>query len=307
MSKIILFYKYVNLENPTEILKSQRELCENLNLKGRIILASEGINATLGGSDEEIYQYIDFMNAHPLFADIDFKDSIGGAEYFPRLRIVIKNEIVNLGIKPEDLTTKNTGIHLTPTQTHELLQNKTKDLIILDGRNNYEAAVGKFEDAIIPDIRYFRQFPEYIDQNLEQFKDKDVLMYCTGGIRCERATAYLKSKGIAKEVYQVEGGIHRYVEQYPDGFFKGKNYVFDARITVPVNNEILGKCYVCNAKCDDYVNCLNAECNKHFISCSDCILKLNETCSEKCNKLVLEKKVYIRPKFNKLQALKDIK
>jgi len=304
MSKIILFYKYVNIENPNEIMVWQRELCESLELKGRIIIATEGINATLGGTHDNIEKYMQAMNVHPLFMGIDFKDSIGGSEYFPRLRIVVKNEIVNLGIKPEDLTVENTGKHLTPKQTHELLQNKPKDLIILDGRNNYEAAVGKFEDAITPDIRYFRQFPEYIDQNLEQFKDKSVLMYCTGGIRCERASAYLKSKNIAKEVYQVEGGIHRYVEEYPDGYFKGKNYVFDARITMPVNNEILGQCFVCKAKCDDYVNCLNAECNKHFISCSDCVLKLNETCSEKCQDLVAQNKVYIRPKFKRLEATK---
>lgn len=304
MSKIILFYKYVYLENPTDILKWQRQICESLNLKGRIILATEGINATLGGTDEEISKYINFMNSHPLFDGIDFKESIGGAEYFPRLRIVVKQEIVNLGINPQELTTQNTGKHLTPEQTHQLLQNKPEDLIILDGRNNYEAAVGQFEDAITPDIRYFRQFPEYIDQNLEQFKDKQVLMYCTGGIRCERASAYLKSKGIAKEVYQVEGGIHRYVEQFPDGFFKGKNYVFDARITMQVNNVILGKCLICKTSCDDYMNCLNAECNKHFIGCKDCVIKLNETCSDNCNNLVAQNKVRTRPKFNKLEAFK---
>ncbi|MDR3646538.1 MAG: rhodanese-related sulfurtransferase [Candidatus Babeliales bacterium] len=304
MSKIILFYKYVNIETPHQTMNWQRELCESLNLKGRIILATEGINATLGGTVKEIEAYIAAMNAHPLFGNIDYKYSSGGAEYFPRLRIVVKNEIVNLGINPQDLTTENTGKHLTPKQTHELLQNKPKDLIILDGRNNYEAAVGKFEDAITPDIRYFRQFPDYIDQNLEQFKDKEVLMYCTGGIRCERASAYLKSKGIAKEVYQVEGGIHRYVEEYPDGFFKGKNYVFDARVTVKVNAEVLGNCFVCNAKCDDYMNCRNAECNKHYIGCQDCVVRLNETCSEKCNILVLENRVHVRPQFTKLDAVK---
>ncbi len=244
------------------------------------------------------------MNTHPLFGDIDFKDSFGGAEYFPRLRIVVKEEIVKMGISPEKLTAKEGGKHLTPKETHELLQNKPKDLIILDTRNKYEAEIGKFEDAVIPDIKYFRQFPEYIDQNLEQFKDKEVLMYCTGGVRCERATAYLKSKGVAKEIYQIEGGIHRYAEQYPDGFFKGKNYVFDARVAMSVNNDVLGRCLVCNIQCDDYMNCLNAECNNHFIGCADCMLKLNETCSEKCQELVMQNKVHIRAKFNKLQASK---
>lgn len=306
MGKIILFYKYVNIPNPNEIKAWQMELCKSLNLKGRILLATEGINATLGGEDHETQEYIAQMKAHPLFASIDFKESEGNADYFPKLKVLVKDEIVRLGISSDKYTPQEGGKHLTPNQAHELLQNKPDDLVILDGRNNYEAAVGVFEGAIVPDIRYFRQFPEYIDQNLEQFKDKQVLMYCTGGIRCERASAYLKAKGVAKEVYQIEGGIHRYVEQYPNGFFKGKNYVFDNRITVKINDSVLGDCFICKIKCDDYINCMNAECNRHFISCADCCVRLKETCSEKCFDLVEQKKVHIRPKFNRMETLEKI-
>ena len=128
------------------------------------------------------------------------------------------------------VTAKNGGKHLTPEETHNLIAQKPNDLVILDARNDYEWRIGAFEGAIKPDIEHFRQFPKFVDDNLEQFKDKQVLMYCTGGIRCERASTYLKEKGVAKNVYQILGGIHRYAEQYPDGFFRGKNYVFDDRI-----------------------------------------------------------------------------
>lgn len=295
--RILLYYKYITIPNPEAIKTSQRELCTSLNLSGRIVLATEGINGTVYGTIEETNAYIQAMNAHPLFGGIDFKDSIvnGAHDYFPDLQIKVKNEITNLGLDTVEFSADKGANHLTPAQFHEAIQNADENTVILDGRNEFEAVVGAFKGAIIPDVEHFRDFPEYIDKNLEQFKDKKVLMYCTGGIRCERASAYLKLKNVAKEVYQLEGGIHRYAEQFPDGFFRGKNYVFDARITVPVNDDILGSCAVCNASCDEYTNCLNAKCNKHFISCSVCIENLKNTCSNACLELVVLAKVPQRP------------
>jgi len=295
MSKIILFYKYVNLEAPQRVLKWQKKICQDLGLKGRVILAHEGINATLGGSITNLERYKEIMNTVPEFEGIDYKESAGGADSFPRMRIIVKDEIVNLQADPVAADLKNTGIHLTPAQAHELIASKPENLVILDGRNHFEARIGKFTDAIVPNIAHFRQFPEYIDQNVDQFKDKQVLMYCTGGIRCERASAILKSKGIAQEVYQIEGGIHRYVEQFPNGFFRGKNYVFDNRIGVKANDDILGQCDVCEIPYDEFTNCLNASCNKHFIGCLNCIKKLENTCSPKCMELVATSAVKKRP------------
>lgn len=300
MGIILLFYKYIQIENPAAIQAWQKELCSKLGLTGRIILATEGINGTVGGNKEATDAYIQAMNQHPLFGNIDFKTAEGGAHAFPRMKITIKREIVHLGINPEDLTTQDTAQHLTPQQTHELFLNPPEDFIVLDGRNNYEAAVGKFVGAITPDIRYFRQFPGYIDENIDQFKDKTVFMYCTGGIRCERASAYLNKKGIAKKIYQVEGGIHRYVEQYPDGFFRGKNYVFDNRITVKVNDDVLSSCLNCTTPSDEYFNCLNALCNKHFTSCPNCLTKLSKTCSSRCQNLLQEKKAPQRTPLHKI-------
>lgn len=301
MGKILLFYKYVDIENPEAIMAWQRELCESLGLKGRILLATEGINGTVGGSLEATEQYKQAMLGHELFKDVDFKESSGGAEYFPKLQIKVKKEIVCLRLDTKEVSYKDAGTHLTPSQAHKLIESKPEDLVILDGRNNYESRVGTFEDAIKPDINNFRNFPEYIDKNLEQFKDKQVLMYCTGGIRCERASAYLKLKGVAKEVYQIQGGIHRYTEEFPDGYFRGKNYVFDARVTVKITDEILAQCQVCKITYDEYTNCINAECNKQIIVCSDCIKDYHNTCSSDCLNLVKEAQVNVRTKPHKLQ------
>lgn len=294
MGTILLYYKYINIQNPQEIANWQRSLCEGLHLTGRIILAHEGINGTVGGSDEECQRYIDAMNQHELFGNIDFKKSEGGRESFPKLKISVKNEIVRMGIDPQEVTVQDTGIHLTPDETHELLNNRDENLIILETRNDYEWEVGRFEGAENPNIKTFRELPAYIDQNLERYKDKEVLMYCTGGVRCERATAYLVQKNVAKKVYQIEGGIVRYIEKHPDGHFRGKNYVFDQRIAVRANEDVLSNCLHCDTKSDDYTNCLNAMCNKHYTTCQPCQTRLSNTCSENCQMLVATKQTIER-------------
>lgn len=302
MGKILLFYKYVDIEYPKQVQKWQQKLCADLGLTGRIIIAHEGINATVGGSEKNVEIYKKAMEKDPRFRGIDFKESQGGSGCFPRMRIIVKNEIVYLGLDPQKVTAKNGGQHLTPEETHTLIASKPDDLVILDARNDYEWRIGAFTDAIKPDIEHFRQFPQYVDENLEQFKNKQVLMYCTGGIRCERASAYLNEKGVAKKVYQISGGIHRYVEQYPDGFFRGKNYVFDDRVAVRVNNDILSTCTLCSTLCDDYTNCLNAECNEHFIACPACIEKYGNACSATCQELLKTQKVKPRPDRNVINA-----
>lgn len=295
MGKILLYYKYINIEYPERILKWQQKVCADLGLKGRVIIAHEGINGTVGGSTENTELYKAIMRKNPLFADISFKESPGGADAFPRMRVVIKNEAVHLGLDPKTITAQNGGIHLEPAQAHEMIARQSPNLVILDARNTVESRIGTFTNAITPDIEHFRELPGYIDKNLEQFKDKEVLMFCTGGIRCERASSYLKSKGVATNVYQINGGIHTYVEQFPDGFFRGKNYVFDGRIAVKVNDDILGRCDICATPCDDYTNCVNALCNKHFIGCSTCITEYHNACGKQCLELVTEQKVAKRP------------
>jgi predicted sulfurtransferase len=296
MGKVLIFYKYVHIEFPKRAMKWQQQICTDLGLTGRIILGHEGINGTVGGTDEACERYKEIMAKHPIFNDIDFKESAGGADCFSKLQIKIKNEIVNLGLDPATVSPKDGGQHLTADQVHELLQNRPDDFVLLDTRNDFEWAIGKFTESVTPEIKNFREFPDYIEKNLEQFKDKQVLMVCTAGIRCERATAVLQQKGVAKKVFQIRGGIHRYVEQFPEGFFRGKNYVFDNRIAIKVNDDVLGSCYLCTKQCDSYTNCLNAECNRHFISCAPCEQAYNSTCSDRCRDLVAQCKVHIREK-----------
>jgi len=300
MEKVILYYKYIEIQYPEQIRKWQRELCESLNITGRIILAHEGVNGTVSGSPESIEKYIDAMNNHDLFKEIDFKDATSSEPAFPKLKISVKNEIVNLGLDPTKVTVKDSGRRLTPDEIHELLANPPEDLVFIDTRNDYEIAIGKFKHSIDPNLKNFREFPKYIDDNIESYKDKTVLMTCTGGVRCERATAYLKQKDVAKEVLHMNGGIHRYIEKYPDGYFRGKNYVFDKRIAVAANDDILGKCLRCEKPCDDYTNCLNVLCNKHYISCSDCLDKYHNTCHEKCQHLIDTKQVEKRVPLEKI-------
>jgi predicted sulfurtransferase len=297
VGKILLYYKYVAIKEPEAIATWQKQLCAKLGLTGRIIIATEGINGTVGGSIEATDAYQATMKEHPLFGGIDWKTAEGDQDYFPRMRVVVKNEIVHLGVDPEKLTVKDGGKHLTPDQVHELLNNAPDDLVILDTRNNYESRIGTFKGSLTPDIETFRQLPEYIDKHLDQFKDKKVLMHCTGGVRCERATAYLQQKGVSKEIYQVEGGIHRYIEKYPDGHFRGSNYVFDSRIAHRTNNDILSNCDICTTTPSDfYTNCMNALCNKQFLVCPDCKDQFKESCSQTCYDLVESGKVSVRKK-----------
>lgn len=284
MKRILIYYKYVEVTDPETEKNNHLELCTRLKLTGRVILATEGINGTVCGTLEATQAYMEAMNKHSLFNGMDFKwsDVDGQFDYFPKMQIKVKPEIVHLGVDPKYLTPAQGGKHLTPQEVHELMLSNEEDLVVLDTRNIYEWKIGTFKNAIKPDINHFREFPEFIDKHLDEFKDKKVLMFCTAGVRCERATAYLKVKDVAKEVYQIQGGIQRYTEQYPDGFFRGKNYVFDNRIAVKVNEDVLGACDVCGTSCDEYTNCLSAKCNKHFISCNECLEVLKGTCSQEC-------------------------
>lgn len=305
MNKVLLYYKYVAIQYPKQIVKWQQKVCADLELTGRVLISHEGINGTLGGTTQSIDRYKKIISEHPLFSAIDFKESDGSAECFPRMSIKIRPEAVSLGIPHDALTPRNSGTHLTPQETHTLITNNPDNLLIFDARNNYESKIGKFTNAVTPDIENFRDLPHYINENIEQFKNKQVLMYCTGGIRCERASAYLNEKGVAQQVYQMNGGIHRYTEEYPDGFFRGKNYVFDSRIALKINDDILSACEQCAVPYDDYNNCLSTACNRQFICCPACTEQLEYTCSKTCLKLVKEKKVTTRQRLQKIEINKQ--
>ena len=300
MGKVLLFYKYISIEYPKRFVKWQKQLCHTLNLTGRILISEEGINGTVGGTHLNIERYKAVMKEQELFSDIQFKESPGNAECFSGLYVSHRDAIINLGLNTKNIQAKDRGVHLEPDAAHALMSTGSQNVVILDARNHYEWKIGRFINAITPPINNFRELPTFIEQNLEIFKDKQVIMFCTGGIRCENASAYLKSKKIAQEVYQIKGGIHTYVEKYPNGLFRGKNYVFDNRVALKVTDDILATCSLCNCPNDDYTNCLNARCNRHFISCPACIELFNNSCSLACKELILHNQVKKRNVFHKV-------
>ncbi|XP_052006269.1 thiosulfate sulfurtransferase/rhodanese-like domain-containing protein 2 [Xyrauchen texanus] len=278
--EVLLYYYYCQLNNPQVICQWQKELCSKLQLTGKIRVATEGINGTVGGTKTATYLYIKAMLLHPAFKLLqiqDFKRSKGGAECFSDLRVGVYKEIVPMGVDPDDIPFRMAGIHLEPEEFHKevkaLIENKSaadSDTILLDCRNFYESKIGQFSQCLAPDIRKFSYFPDYVDKNLDLFQDKKVLMYCTGGIRCERGSAYLRSKNVCKEVYQLKGGIHKYLEQFPDGFYRGKLFVFDERYAIAFNKDIISECRYCSFPWDQYQLCSTDFCCQLVLSCTTC-------------------------------------
>ncbi|KAM8848155.1 thiosulfate sulfurtransferase/rhodanese-like domain-containing protein 2 [Synchiropus picturatus] len=288
--RVLLYYHYCQLEDPHLISAWQKALCERLHLTGKIRVATEGINGTVGGTNAATDVYMEAMCSHPLFRmeREDFKMSDGGTECFTELRVGVHKEIVPMGVDPEAISYQLAGTHLDPEEFHreveELLSRADlcSDTILLDCRNFYESKIGQFTRCLAPNIRKFSYFPDYVDQNLELFRDKKVLMYCTGGIRCERGSAYLRSKEVCKEVYQLKGGIHKYLERYPEGFFRGKLFVFDERYAISSNDDVISDCRYCGQPWDQYQLCTTQFCCQLVLSCPACRRDGQTACCPTC-------------------------
>lgn len=274
MQKIILYYCFAPLADPEAVRLWQRSLCEQLGLKGRIIIAEQGINGTLGGDLKSLKAYAKATKQY--FKNISFKWSDGSAENFPRLSIKVRPEIVTFGasdqIRVNDSGIIGGGRHLKPQQVHELVASKP-DVVFFDGRNRYEAAVGRFKNAIVPEVDHTRDFLEELsDPKYDAIKDKPVVTYCTGGIRCEVLSTLMKQRGF-QEVYQLDGGIVKYGEEYGDeGLWEGALYVFDGRVTSKFSGEAkdIGVCVFCQSKTSNFIDCANKACNSHTLVCTDC-------------------------------------
>lgn len=258
---VILFYKYVAIADAGSFAAEQRQLCESLGLKGRILIAAEGINGTLSGREEEVNRYIASLRADARFADLEFKVSAGDAGTFPKLAVKVRAEIVTLNAGPIAPDKDN---QLSPREWKRMME-EDRDAVPLDIRNRFESAAGKFENAVVCDIEHFRELPQYVDR-LESLKDKTVLMYCTGGIRCEKASALFRSKGF-KNVFQLHGGIAAYQQQFGNEHWQGECFVFDQRMTVRVEEGLvqLGRCAHTGRATSRFVNCLHDPCHKLFI------------------------------------------
>ncbi len=253
-------------------------------------MAKEGINGTVSGTTEQIEKYERKINNYKEFSDVKFKRTISTYHPFRKTIVRIREEIVTSRF---NVDAEKVGKHLSPSEVKKLYDNN-EDFIILDARNNYESKIGKFKNAITPNIKTFRQFPKIIAE-LKKYKNKKVIMYCTGGVRCEKASALLIKEGF-EDVNQIDGGILSYIAQYPDTYFEGRCFVFDNRLSVESgeNTKEISMCELCHEPCGDYINCANTYCDKLFISCKECRKQFKETCSKNC------RNVLSQPRINKI-------
>lgn len=287
MQKILLYYRFAPLADPQAVKMWQKALCERLNLRGRIIISQHGINGTVGGDIDDLKAYAKETKSFAAFKGVVFKWSDGAREDFPRLSVKVRPELVAFGapdeIKVDEHGVVGAGKHLKPEEVHKLVQERG-DVVFFDGRNAYEAAVGKFKDAIVPKTRTTHDFIKELDSDkYDDIKDKPVVTYCTGGIRCEPLSALMKNRGF-KEVYQIDGGIVKYGETYKDdGLWEGSLYVFDRRMNMTFSDKAkdIGVCVHCQGATSNYENCAVKSCNNLVLICDNC-KTAQDTCSQEC-------------------------
>ena len=277
MQKIILFYKFTPLTDPEAIRLWQHNLADSLGLKGRILLSKHGINGTLGGNIEALKTYVKTTKQYAGFKGTTFKWSDGSGNDFPRLSIKVRDEIVSFEagdeLQVDDSGVVGSGQHLTPQQVHELVDKHGDDVVFFDGRNAYEAQVGRFKNAVVPNTRTTKDFIKELDSNkFDAIKHRPVVTYCTGGIRCEILSSLMKNRGFS-EVYQIDGGIVKYGEAYADdGLWEGSLYVFDDRMGVKFSDTAIdiGTCIHCGDKTSNFENCAYKPCNDLVLICMQC-------------------------------------
>lgn len=282
MYQVILYYNFTPINEPENFCREHKKFCRENGLKGRIYISKEGINGTVGGTQEQIEAYEGYLTAQPGFEDTEFKADESDVIPFAKLVCKVREEIVALhvdGVNPE-----NGGQHLEPKEWRKVLESD-EDYVLIDVRNNYESKVGHFEGAIQPDVENFYEFPKWLDEAGIP-KNKKVLMYCTGGIRCEKFSVLMKEKGW-EDVNQLHGGILKYAKEEGGKHFKGKCFVFDDRLVVPVNPqelEPIARCEITGKPADSYINCANMECNKLFVCSEEGAQIMEGCCSEECRK-----------------------
>ena len=281
--KVLTFYKYVNLPHASLLREAHLRDGQSIGVRGRILISGEGINGAACGTIEQTENYKRYLHSFPEFADLTFREQKSHFNTFKKLHVRVKNEVINSGIGPDPKfdPNKKGGKHIDPEELRKLKDDP--DVVLLDVRSNYEHNIGKFKDAVTLNIGHFRDFPEKIKE-LEQLKDKKIITYCTGGVKCEKASAILRENGF-QDVYQLRGGIVQYANETGGEDFQGRCYVFDRRVAVDVNKvnpEVISHCVHCNRKTARYVNCVNSECNEQVIMCQACSFQWKGACSEAC-------------------------
>lgn len=268
--QVLLFYSYVTIEDPKGFAADFETRARALELKGRVLIAEEGINATLEGTTDNTQHLIDQLRTDSRFANMNIKTSVGTGTTFPKLSIRVRKELVGTQFSQAEADPRvRTAPHLPPETLHAMYQNQD-DFVVVDMRNSYEFASGHFVSSIDPGMRASRDLKQAIVK-LEPYKDKKIVTVCTGGIRCEKMSAYLLSHGF-KNVYQLENGIHAYMEKYPGQDFLGTLYTFDERVMMDFGGErtIVATCHRCKKTTERYLNCANYECHLHLVMCETC-------------------------------------
>lgn len=278
MQKILLYYKFTPISDPRAVMLWQKTLTESLRLRGRILVSEQGINGTVGGDLDDLKSYIKSTKQYDGFKDIVFKWSDGSKENFPRMSVKVRRELVGFQNSEDEFEVDHNGVvgggtHLKPEQVHKLVEEHGDDVIFFDGRNAHEAKIGKFKNAVVPNTNTSRDFiAELESDKFDDIKDKKVVTYCTGGVRCEVISAMMKKRGF-KDVYQIDGGIVKYGEAYgDDGLWEGSLRVFDDRMTVEFSDhtKVIGECTHCLGKTSNFENCAYANCNDLVLICEDC-------------------------------------
>lgn len=277
LPKIILYYGFAPVADPNALRLWQTTLCESLNLRGRILISKHGINGTLGGEMDDLKKYVKKTREYPGFKEIDFKWADGTGDDFPRLSVKVRNELVTFGV-PDEIKVDENGVvgggaHLSPKQVHELVEKRGEEVVFFDGRNAYEAKIGRFKNAVVPNVRTTKDFLREIESGkFDDLKDKPIVTYCTGGIRCEILSTVMKNRGF-KEVYQIAGGIVRYGETYGNqGLWEGSLYTFDGRMKVDFEEgtRIIGECDLCGSPTNTFENCAEPSCHFLYLLCANC-------------------------------------
>jgi len=281
MYKVISFYKYVDVEDPESFVEKHLDWCVTNGLRGKVYVAKEGINGSIFGTKEKIELYKSELKRYKIFEDIWFKETETEEIAYAKMHVRVKDEVVNSGLK--DIDPQNGGKRLAPEELLKLYEEGT-DFVIVDARNWYESRIGKFKNAVTPGITHFREWPKVVE-SLKDYKDKTVVTYCTGGIRCEKASAYMIKEGF-KNVYQLDGGILNFINKYPDTYWQGNMFVFDNRYVIDPNTKeelkYTAECEFCGKPTSYYINCHNQDCDRIMIVCHDCKVDNDYCCSDEC-------------------------
>lgn len=297
LPKIILYYGFTPIADPEAIKVWQRDLADLLGLRGRVLISAHGINGTLGGDIEALKTYIKKTKSYPGFKKLDIKwsdgtgfDDEGFILDFPRLSVKSREEIVSFGA-PGELQVGKKGVvgggkHLKPEQVNALVEERGEDVVFFDGRNAFEAEIGRFKNAIVPDVETTRDFVKELESGkYDDLKDKPIVTYCTGGIRCEVLSSLMINRGF-KEVYQIDGGIVRYGETFGDeGLWEGSLYVFDGRISTNFTDKAktIGVCVSCESNTSRMQNCANrSECRMQLVYCAECSERTHDIFCQSC-------------------------